>query len=144
MLHGICTAAPCSVSWHDMKGDERIRRCTKCQHPVYFLTDLPPEEVEKFLVTQGARTGKVYLRADGALMTSDCPEGVRHRARRWIASGVALAVVVLVAIAASFWPRPTASQQPKKRPAKNLEPLPNIEDWVEPETPRKGVMRRTQ
>lgn len=83
LLDSVQIASPCTASWDEMIGDDRARFCTHCQKDVFNLSALPREEVETFL---RARTAEVcvrlYKRADGTVLTSDCPVGVKRKRRR--------------------------------------------------------------
>ena len=83
LLDSVQIASPCTASWDEMIGDDRARFCTHCQKDVFNLSALPREEAETFL---RARTAEVcvrlYKRADGTVLTSDCPVGVKRKRRR--------------------------------------------------------------
>jgi hypothetical protein len=83
-----------------MVGDDRVRFCEHCAKNVYNLSAMPRQEAEGLLF---AKEGKVcvrlYKRADGTVLTNDCPVGVRRRRRRRIA---ALAVGSGLAAAAAM------------------------------------------
>jgi hypothetical protein len=83
LLESVAIASPCTASWDEMIGDERARFCTHCQKDVFNLSALPRDEAEAFL---RARTAEVcvrlYKRADGTVLTSDCPVGVTRKRRR--------------------------------------------------------------
>jgi hypothetical protein len=82
-------AAPCTEPWSAMVGDERARRCVRCALTVFNVSQLDRAEVEALL---HAKTGRVWLRffrrADGTVLTRDCPVG-RARLRRRALSAVA-------------------------------------------------------
>jgi len=83
LLEDIRVAAPCPAKWEEMVGDERVRFCGQCEKNVYNLSSLPRAEAEALVA---AREGKMcvrfYRRADGSVLTSDCPVGVKRRRRR--------------------------------------------------------------
>jgi hypothetical protein len=110
LLENIAIAAPCSASWDEMVGDDRIRFCGHCEKNVYNLSALPREEAEALV---GARDSKMcvrlYKRADGTVLTSDCPVGVKRRRRRRAVAGV-VGGGMLAAAAASMFTRPMAYQ----------------------------------
>jgi hypothetical protein len=89
LLENVAIAAPCSADWEQMVGDERVRFCRSCEKNVYNLSAMPRDEAEALL---GARDGKMcvrlYKRADGTVLTSDCPVGVKRRRRRRALAGV--------------------------------------------------------
>jgi hypothetical protein len=70
-----------------MIGDERVRFCAHCAKNVYNLSALPRHEAEALLLEkEGKLCVRLYKRADGTVLTSDCPVGVRRRRRRRIAA----------------------------------------------------------
>lgn len=85
-------AVPCEASWEGMAGDERMRHCTLCRLHVYNFAEMTREEVRELLVrTEGRVCARLYRRADGTVLTRDCPTGLRALRRR--AARVAAALV---------------------------------------------------
>src|SRR3954451_1427969 len=86
-------AAPCPASWDEMAGDERVRHCTLCRLNVYNFAEMTRAEVRELLVrSEGRVCARLYRRADGTVLTRDCPTGlraVRQRASRAAAAVVA-------------------------------------------------------
>ena len=82
-IDDIRIAAPCPTSWEAMAGDDRVRHCTLCDLNVYNLAELRRDEIrELFLRNEGRVCVRMYRRADGTILTSDCPTGLaRLRAR---------------------------------------------------------------
>jgi hypothetical protein len=101
MLEDVRIASPCNMSWDEMKGDEKSRFCGKCEKKVYNLSAMTREEAEQFMATRTAEVCvRLYKRADGTVMTSDCPVGVRRkRVRR---AAIALAGTSVLAAAAAL------------------------------------------
>lgn len=62
-----------------MSGDERVRFCGECKLNVYNLSEMSKSEAEKLLRDhEGERLCiKLHLRADGTIITQDCPVGIR-------------------------------------------------------------------
>ena len=88
LLANVRIASPCDEHWEDMKGDERARRCARCEKTVYDLSELTAEQAESLLETGGdALCVRLYRRDDGTVLTSDCPVGVRRRRWRQVAAG---------------------------------------------------------
>jgi hypothetical protein len=110
MLDAVSVASPCSASWEDMVGDDRVRFCGSCQKNVFNLSAMTRGEAEALLVERdGDACVRLYRRADGRVLTSDCPVGVRRKRVRRVA-GVAAALVGGgggLALAASWLPQPT-------------------------------------
>ena len=77
-LNQIRIASPCPVSWEQMIGDNRVRFCGECQLNVYNFGELSRTEAEELLrSTEGRLCGRLYRRADGMVITKDCPVGFR-------------------------------------------------------------------
>jgi hypothetical protein len=101
MLDRVRVASPCSASWDEMLGDERVRFCMSCEKNVYNLSAMPRDEAERLLEE---RVGKelcvrFYQRADGTILTEDCPVGVKKKRRKQLALAVASAAAMASATA---------------------------------------------
>lgn len=78
LLDRLVIAAPCDVSWDSMEGDERVRHCSGCSKNVYNLSAMTKTEAEAFLQTNGvSECMRFYRRADGSILTENCPRGLR-------------------------------------------------------------------
>lgn len=91
MLDQVRVASPCNANWEEMLGDERVRFCMSCAKNVYNLSAMPREDAERLLQE---RMGKdlcvrFYQRADGTILTEDCPVGVTKKRRKKLALSVA-------------------------------------------------------
>ncbi|MCW5834703.1 MAG: hypothetical protein KIS78_20030 [Labilithrix sp.] len=91
MLDQVRVASPCTASWDEMLGDERVRFCLSCSKNVYNLSAMPREDAERLLRERaGAELCvRFYQRADGTILTEDCPVGVKKKRRKKIALAVA-------------------------------------------------------
>ena len=98
ILDSIRIATPCSAKWEDMTGDERVRLCAQCALHVYNFENMTSTEVRELVTqTEGRVCGRFYRRADGRMVTSDCPiayEKLKYRL------GLAASMVVGVLTAA--------------------------------------------
>lgn len=95
----IRVASPCSEKWELMRGDERRRFCEKCQLHVHDLRSLTEAEATELLRGASGRVcGRVFQRADGTVLTRDCPVGEATLRRRLVMSVVAVAAL-FVAVA---------------------------------------------
>jgi hypothetical protein len=66
-----------------MRGDERVRFCDQCSMNVYNLSDMTRREAEVLLTgAEGRLCVRFYRRADGTVMTNNCPVGLRAIKRR--------------------------------------------------------------
>jgi Carboxypeptidase regulatory-like domain len=76
-------ASPCSVGWENMSGDERVRFCNQCSLHVYNISEMTKEQVSSLVArTEGRLCARIYRRADGTILTQDCPVGLRALRRR--------------------------------------------------------------
>jgi len=112
LLGQVRVAAPCSARWDDMTGDAVTRFCGSCAKHVYDLSAMTAAEAEAFLRDAfGAETCVRFVRrADGTLLTSDCPVGVsRRRVKRFAVAAVSLAGAAAGAFTALAPPRTVAA-----------------------------------
>lgn len=92
----VVPATPCSEPWRAMVGDDRIRRCSRCQRDVLELGGLRLDEVEALLAERGLpRCARFHRREDGTLLAEDCPVG----RPRQLANRVLVAIAVAVGLA---------------------------------------------
>lgn len=100
VLENVAIAAPCKASWDAMVGDDRVRFCGQCEKNVYNLSVMPRDEAEALLAArEGKMCVRLFRRADGTVMTSDCPVGVKRRRRRRAVAGVLAAGGMMAATA---------------------------------------------
>src|SRR5580765_7666474 len=111
-------AVPCQASWEGMAGDERVRHCTLCSLNVYNFAEMTRDEVRELLVrTEGRVCARLYRRADGTVLTRDCPTGLRAMRQR--ASRVAAALIAaLLSLPAMAFGGPTCKPRLKTRGSK--------------------------
>lgn len=95
-LKRLRVASPCRVGWGSMSGGERVRFCRECGLHVYNFSEMTADEVRALVArTEGRVCGRLYQRADGTVITRDCPVGLRAVRRRVArAAGASLAAVV--------------------------------------------------
>lgn len=96
-LDVIQVASPCEANWNDMSGNAQVRHCATCHKHVYNLSEMTRDEAEALIVAQeGKLCVKFFRRADGTILTADCPIGLWEAAHRkmsyWLASAAALLV----------------------------------------------------
>ncbi|HWW76751.1 MAG TPA: carboxypeptidase-like regulatory domain-containing protein [Pyrinomonadaceae bacterium] len=96
LLGRVRVASPCPASWEAMEGDGRVRFCRQCELHVYDLSALTSAEAGSLVArTEGRLCARLYRRADGTVLTSDCPRGLAAARRRVArAAGAALAAVL--------------------------------------------------
>ncbi len=84
LLDSIMIAAPCSMGWDEMQGDDRVRLCGGCNKNVYNTSAMTASEVSKLLSKDGPLPClRIYRRADGTLITRDCPNGLKRVRAGW-------------------------------------------------------------
>jgi hypothetical protein len=100
VLENLRIATPCKADWDEMKGDDTVRFCGKCEKNVYNLSAMTRDEGEALVrAKEGRMCVRLYQRSDGTVLTNDCPVGVRRqrlRARMWASISGAAASAALV------------------------------------------------
>lgn len=103
-------ASPCSARWEDMTGDDEVRFCGLCNLHVFNLSAMNRQEAAVLLAADSnSMCLQYYRRADGAVLTKDCPVGASAREQKRIGgrrkAGKAMLGVGVAAVgAAVFWP----------------------------------------
>jgi len=105
-------AEPCQAGWEGMAGDERVRHCTLCSLNVYNFAEMTRDEVRALILrTEGRVCARLYRRADGTVITRDCPTGMRAMRRR--ASRVAAALIAALCSLPAFAFGAKAGEKPR-------------------------------
>ena len=109
-LNNIKIASPCSANWDEMYGNERKRFCGDCKLNVYNLSGMSRDEAENLVTSsEGRLCVRFYKRADGSIITRDCPVGwakVKQRARVLATAAFSLILSLFAGVfAASFFGR---------------------------------------
>lgn len=83
-LDDVAIATPCSADWNQMVGDDKSRHCAQCRLQVHDLSAMTRDEAIAFLraVGRGRACVRLFRRADGRVLTKDCPVGLRSKLRR--------------------------------------------------------------
>jgi hypothetical protein len=89
-LDRVKIAAPCNADWDQMFSfeGERVRFCSQCNLNVYNLSNMTRNEANTLLArTEDRLCVRFYRRADGTVLTENCPVGLRAFKRRalWVA-----------------------------------------------------------
>ena len=139
LLADIRVASPCHSSWNNMKGDEQTRYCGLCRKNVYNLSEMTRHEAENLIREKESKLCvRYYQRADGTVLTKDCPIGVAVVRRVLLARAVS-ASALLVTVIALFGKNLRVSDTPL---ATKSAPMPTRSitlgelEPVEPPTPR--------
>jgi hypothetical protein len=106
MLDRIAIAAPCSADWEKMPGSDRVRHCAQCDKNVYDLSAMTGREAEALIrKTEGRLCARFYRRADGTILTENCPAGLRAIGRnisRWAGAAMSAAMAFSAASVAQL------------------------------------------
>jgi hypothetical protein len=83
LLKNVRIASPCTADWNEMTGNDNVRFCGKCSKHVYNFSSLTSDQVVGLIrEKEGDLCSRFFRRADGTILTADCPVGVHHRIRR--------------------------------------------------------------
>jgi hypothetical protein len=116
----ISIASPCPARWEDMGGSDRVRFCDHCRKNVYNLSAMTSAEATQLLQTPGQLCARIYQRADGTVLTADCPVGIARQWRRvktMVAAGVAVVLLAFVNLVA--FARGDSANDPNNRCKRN-------------------------
>ena len=95
-LNDLRIASPCSANWDEMAGDDRQRFCGECRLNVYNLSGMTEDEAESLIInSEGRVCVRMFRRADGTVITKNCPVGWARVKRR--VRAMSTAVVSLIA-----------------------------------------------
>jgi len=102
-LQNLRVASPCPAQWEQMAGDDRVRHCAECKLNVYNISEMTRREAEKLIASrEGRLCARLFRRADGTLITQNCPVGLRNMVRRVSrVAGAALSAIMSVALSAA-------------------------------------------
>lgn len=101
VLNNIRVASPCPARWEDMKGDDKSRHCEQCNLNVHNFAAMTSDEVLSIVNNADGRVCvRLFQRADGKILTADCPVGlalVRAKMRRTVGRVAAIIGVLVTA-----------------------------------------------
>jgi len=114
-LSNVKIASPCSQDWNEMIGTERKRFCGECKLNVYNLSGMSQTEAENLLLnSEGRLCVRFYRRADGSVLTKDCPVGWKAVKQRVSKTATAFASLVFAALSgvglANYFAKSTEAQ----------------------------------
>lgn len=110
-LENIRIASPCSANWNEMQGNDRKRFCGDCKLSVYNLSGMTRYDAEHLLrLSEGRLCVRYFQRADGTILTRDCPVGwgrMKQRASILAATVFSLVVSLFAGVfIVSFFKKP--------------------------------------
>jgi hypothetical protein len=130
-------ASPCHVSWDEMTGDERSRFCQHCQLNVYHLSDMSRQEAEAFVTQREGRVCvRLFRRADGTVLTRDCPVGVRTARQRFARAVAAIAGLCVTLVSGTLF----GGALGRLAPGTLKTPADAFAEWVDPQPKFQMVM----
>ncbi len=98
-LNNIKIASPCSADWNAIIPNERRRYCGDCKLNVYNLSGMSQTEAENLLLnSEGWLCVRFYKRADGTILTKDCPVGWKALKQRVSKTATAFASLVFAVL----------------------------------------------
>lgn len=146
LLGRVSVASPCSARWEDMAGDEKSRRCAQCNLSVHNLSAMTRAEAEAIVARKVGEPGarvcvRFFRRADGTILTRDCPVGLaalRARASataRKVAAGAVMLLTGALALGVQW-----RGQRPERLAA--MQPFAALREWLNPAAPpvTRGVV----
>ena len=102
-INSLRVASPCSVGWETMAGDERVRHCASCQLNVYNVSAITTVEARDLIMQREGRLCiRLYRRADGTVVTADCPVGLRAVRKRTARFATATLSAIIGLFSVSF------------------------------------------
>jgi len=98
-------ASPCPAEWSKMTGTNRVRHCCECNLNVYNFSAMTQDEIDDLVSgSRGSRLCvRIYRRADGTMLTEDCPWGLCALVARRVSRVAGLAVAALMSVHAAAW-----------------------------------------
>ena len=115
-----------------MTGEERTRHCQACDLNVYNISALSVGEVERLVSTREGRTCiRMYRRADGTVLTRDCPVGLRSYQKRVARFAGATLGAILGLFSVSFGQKEDSKAVVAQRSAPVTAATPNIRTGIE-------------
>ena len=116
-LNRLQIATPCPISWEQMTGDSRVRFCDHCQLNVYNISELSPSEAESLIaLTEGRLCARLFRRADGTVLTKDCPVGLRALRMRVTKRTAAIFATIVSLSGAAFGQELSGKDQTSRTP----------------------------
>lgn len=115
-LESIRIASPCNADWNAMQGDDRARFCGTCRKNVYNLSDMTRAQAQALVARkEGNMCVRMYRRADGTVISDDCPIPMRpaRNGARWVWRAASAGIAALSTVCGGWF---TAS--PHAKPAR--------------------------
>jgi hypothetical protein len=112
MKQNIRIASPCLADWSRMAGDERVRYCPECKLDVYNFSEMSDADIKSIVSHRNGRLcARFYQRADGTMLTRNCPVGLRTVVRR-VSGFASAALAAVISVGPAFARAPLTKQGP--------------------------------
>jgi hypothetical protein len=96
-----------------MTGDERVRHCNSCQLNIYNTAEMTAIEVERLIEQREGRLCiRLLRRADGTVITRDCPVGLRAMRKR-LARSVGATLSLIFGLAWTGFAQKDVTSEPR-------------------------------
>lgn len=135
LLDRVRIASPCTARWEDMRGNDKARFCGQCRLNVYNISAMTRPEAEALVGgADGRLCVRLYKRADGTVITQDCPVGLAAVRRRLARLGVRTAAAIGLLLTGGYF-LSTAGRANAQARLRNLEPFVTLREWLSPTPP---------
>lgn len=138
VLEQVRVASPCTMRWEEMQSvdGERIRHCAACDLDVYNLSGMSRADAESLIRSRSESRLciRMFRRADGTVLTTDCPVGWRAARLKLgrALTRVAAAIAFLLSGAVLARARDRLISMPGLA---RVQPFAMITDWVKTPQP---------
>ena len=129
-----------------MVGDDKSRYCSHCHLNVYNLSAMTERQAEKLIIAkEGKLCAMIYRRADGTILTRDCPVGLRAM-RKHARNALIRCAAVFVMICGTTYAAATAIAS-RQRDPRWAPPFPTsyslskstVERWLRTTPPQQTI-----
>ena len=141
-LDSIGVAAPCKAAWDDMAGTDRVRACGLCKLSVYDMSAMSRPEAEALVqAREGRLCVRFFRRADGKVLTDNCPIGLKRVRRRLMTMAAAIAAVLAVGGGGAVWAKTGRKLQiPEDSVLRRIYGIGTLVEWLDPAEPQIELM----
>ena len=131
-LEQLSIASPCTASWDAMTGNERQRFCDHCSMNVYNLSGMTRGEAMDLIAKSEGRTCvRFFRRADGTILTADCPVGLRALRLKMMKGFGKVAAAITLALGGLLYGRALTDHAARNTSIDNLAPVSTANRWLD-------------
>ena len=139
-LNQIRVASPCSAEWSGMLGDDQVRHCGDCKLHVYNLSAMSLQQITDLLEKKEGRVCvRFYRRADGTVITDDCPTGLAAVRRKMALMATALTGLLATLGFGMFANRGAMARTLRASVLGHINVVRQLADWMAPQ-PSPAIM----